>query len=265
VSLGGVFSPVPEQLEIKVDLSSASRFPNADELYLLGSAPSFPVYGVGAPDLNVETSWGGSLTVGVRDPWFEAEVSGFGNYAGQYVYFAPELNDKGEPRFDVTIRGAYPTWVYSPIPAVFYGAEAMASIAPDYHIGLDFQGALVRGQHAETGDHLVGVPADRARFTLVGRPPDAGAMVEPYVQVSAELVAKQFLVDPSVDIAAPPDGYVLLGASLGAQFDVGRTEMRASIEGHNLTNARYRSYNSLMRYYADEPGVDVRVRWGLTF
>lgn len=265
VSLGGTLEVVPDTFELKIDLSSASRFPNADELYLVGSAPSFPVFGVGSPDLGVETTWGGSMTAGLGIPGFEGEVSGFGSYAHNYVYFAPELTADGVPRFDVTARGAFPRWAYTPVDAVFYGVDATFSILPEGPAGVTFRGAMVRGRSLPDGEHLLGVPPDQGTIALIVRPPDVGAMFDPYVQVSTELVDRQSRVDPTLDLAPPPPGYALLGAELGAKFDVGRTTMRASVVGQNLLNTSYRSYTSLLRYYADQPGIDVQVRWGLTF
>lgn len=265
VSLGGLWQLVPDHLDLKLDLSSASRFPNADELYLIGSAPSFPVYAIGAPDLRVETTWGASPTLGLRSPWLEAEVSGHVSYVNQYVYFAPELGADGAPLVDVTVRGAFPRWSYRPVDALFYGFDGGLSVAPDYFVGLELQASLVRAQDVATWDHLVGIPADRGQIALVGRPPSVGRLVEPWVKVTTELVARQFLVDPAVDLAVPPAGYVLLGLSLGTQIEVGRTLLRVGVEGRNLLNTRYREYTSLMRYYADEAGVDVRVRVGVDF
>ena len=48
---------VDEHIELKVDLSSASRVPNADEAYMLSSAPTMPVYVYSDPSLGVETTW----------------------------------------------------------------------------------------------------------------------------------------------------------------------------------------------------------------
>lgn len=41
--------------------------------------------------------------------------------------------------------------------------------------------------------------------------------------------------------------------------------MRIGVTGHNLTNAVYRDYTSLFRYYGDFPGRDVRVRVATDF
>ena len=99
---------VDEHIELKVDLSSASRVPNADEAYMLSSAPTMPVYVYSDPSLGVETTWGASPTLGLEYSWFHAEVSAYANVIQDFIYFAPELDADGNPSFDVTIRGAFP-------------------------------------------------------------------------------------------------------------------------------------------------------------
>ena len=89
----------------KFDLSTASRFPDLDEQYLI-SAPSFPVFGLGFPDLEPERTLGGSVTMGLRRPWVSMEVSGYSYRVDNYVYFSPVINEDGTPHVDVTVRGA---------------------------------------------------------------------------------------------------------------------------------------------------------------
>ena len=263
VSLGGLVHLVPDVLDLKLDLSSATRFPNADELYLIGSAPSFPVYGVGNPGLGVETAWTASPTVGLRLPWLLAEVSGFGSRIDDFIYFAPELNAQGEPRFDVTIRGAWPTYGYQPVDATVYGLDGGFELGPNAVVGLDVRGAMVRATNADTGEHLIGTPADQLSMTAAVRPPLAGSFGETELAVTMDLVARQSRTNPAADFAPPPEGYRLLGAHAHTEVDLGGRSLRVGIEGRNLLNVRYREYTSLLRYYADQPGRDVRVRVGM--
>ena len=48
-SVGALTHIVPKHLDVKLDLSTATRFPNVDELYILGYAPTAPVYASGYP------------------------------------------------------------------------------------------------------------------------------------------------------------------------------------------------------------------------
>jgi iron complex outermembrane receptor protein len=263
-SVGTLVHAIPKRLDLKLDLSNASRFPNVDELYMLGSAPSFPVYANGHPDLGAETAWGSSFTAGLRLEAVEAEASLYGQYIEDYIYFAPELNANGEPRFDVTIRGTWPSWGYRPIDAVFYGVDGSVNIGPHSPIGLQARGALVRAEDSDTGSHLVGTPADHLLLALIGRLPPLAAIQTTEIRVTTDLVASQSRVNAADDFAAPPTGYALLG--IGIDTEIGRKHpVRVGVDVHNLLNTAYREYTSLLRYYADQPGRDIRVRIGMDF
>ena len=64
---------------------------------------------------------------------------------------------------------------------------------------------------------------------------------------------------------APPPAYFLLGAEVGTETTIADRTIRFALQGSNLTNTRYRDYTSLMRYFADEPGVQVWLRASVTF
>ena len=260
VSLGGLVHVVPDAFDLKVDLSTASRFPNIDEQYLIGSAPSLPVYGLGFPDLTPEITTGGSITLAVRQPWINAEISGFGSYVHNYIAFQPERNDDGSLHFDVTVQGAWPTYAYTPIRAAVYGADGSVSVGPEFYVGIAAQGAVVRQQNVADGTHLVNTPGDNLRAELIVRPPGFWIVRDTELAVTADFVAKQTRSDPGSDFATAPDGYGLLGLSVSTRFKLPDRSMRLGVDAHNLLNARYRDYTSLLRYYADQPGVDVRLR-----
>jgi len=260
LTTGAVVHAVPDTVDLKVELSSASRFPNVDELFLIGSAPTLPVYALGAPDLGVETTWGASLTLGVDLPWLRGEVGGYGQRIDDFITFAPELGPDGLPRYDVTVRGAFPRYAYRPVEARFLGADGLVQLGPLEVVGLDLSGAVVRAREAGASSLLVGTPADRAQATAHLRPMPPGPARDLDLTVTVEAVDQQGRVDPVVDVAPPPDGYVLLHSGVSARFSLPRRDLRVGVEARNLTNTRYREYTSLLRYYADAPGLDVRAR-----
>ncbi|MFT7520992.1 MAG: iron complex outermembrane receptor protein, partial [Kiritimatiellia bacterium] len=161
VSAGLLWHVVPDHVDLKFDLSSASRFPNGDELYMNGSAPTSPVYALGDPSLRVETTWGTSSTVGLRLPWIHAEASAYANLIDRYITFAPELNDQGQPKFDVTVRGAYPRFVYRQTNALFYGVDGGLTLGPRWPVSLTTQASLVRADDRVAHQPLLFVPPDR--------------------------------------------------------------------------------------------------------
>ena len=263
-SLGTLLHIVPEELDLKVDISSASRFPNVDELYMLGSSPSFPVYALGYPSLKKETVWNSSVTLGFRRDFIDAEVAAYGQIIHDYIYFSPELNENRVPRFDVTIRGTWPRWSYQPIDALFYGMEGQLNIAPKSRVGLRAQGDIVRAEDRKTKEHLVGTPADRLMLTAIARPHIHPFFQDLEIGMTTEIVASQIRVNPDHDVAPPPEGYILLGGSIETHVGT-KQEFTFGLEARNLLNKSYRDYSSLLRYYADQPGRDIRVRVGANF
>ena len=74
----------------------------------------------------------------------------------------------------------------------------------------------------------------------------------------------QWTIDSS-DLAPPPPGYFLLGAEAGAELHDRDRIFKVAVQGSNLTNARYRDYTSLLRYFADQPGWEAVLRLSLYF
>jgi len=83
--------------------------------------------------------------------------------------------------------------------------------------------------------------------------------------VSGTYVGKQTRFDLAADFAPPPDAYFLLGAEAGTAFKAGTQTIKLALAGQNLTNARYRDYTSLLRYFADQPGWQLVLRASVHF
>ena len=265
VSLGGMWHTVPDHLDLKIDLSRASRFPNTDELYLIGSAPTLPVFAIGDPSLGIETTWSLSPTAVLSTRFVNAELSGFANRISDYIYFAPDFTSTGEPAYNVTIEGAWPQYSVRPIDAQFIGADGFVDLAPESIVGLRTQAATVQATDIATGAHLVGIPTDQASSTLYLRPPPAGPVDSWTLGVEVERIAKQFRVEDDDDIVPAPEGATLLHAEATVEMKLDDRSFRFAVLGSNLTNANYREYTSLLRYYADQPGRDIRVRLSADF
>ncbi|HLL25874.1 MAG TPA: TonB-dependent receptor, partial [Kofleriaceae bacterium] len=252
-SIGGLYR-FTEELSAKLDLSTASRPPNTDEQYLNGTSPTFPVLGLGKPDLGAETTYAASLTGAYRDDRVTAEASLYANLIDNYIYFAPAIDAMGQPIFDVTIRGAFPRFVTRPVDAVFYGADGGVAARPLPWLELGAQASLVRAKNRTDDGYLVFVPPDRLRGSVTVK--HAGS----FASVNGTFVRRQDRYDLAADFAAPPDAYFLLGAEVGTEMRVGNQTLKVAAHGSNLTNERYRDYTSLLRYFADQPGWQLMLR-----
>lgn len=258
--LGRPVASVPE-FTIRFDATSTGRVPSIDELFLNGSAPSFPVLGVGNPQLGIERTWGLGLTVAHASPWIAAEGSAYANTIEDYIYFAPA----GGGMLQETIRGVFPVFEYRPVDAIFYGGELGFVVRPPpWPVEFDGQMSWVRARDLTRDGNLAFIPPDRYRLGVTYRWPDVWRLRDGYVAVRGTFVDRQR--HPSAeDFAPPPRAYGLLEAEVGTDVQLAAQRLRFALVGGNLTNARYRDYTSLLRYFADEPGWELMVRISLVF
>ena len=264
VSLGSVVHIIPEHLNLKLNLSSASRFPNMDELYINGTVPSIPIFALGNPSAGIETTYGFSTSLAASYPNLQAEISGFYNHIDQYIYFAPLLNPDGNLAYDVTLQGAFPRFGYQPTQATFWGLDGQGEFFPTNNIGIGLQAATIRAYNQDTGEHLIGIPADRGSLSLILRHPQWNLFSDIEVSCTGEMVTQQHRVAPEADFAPPPAEYTLLHLYASTQFTA-FPDLTAHFAVRNVFNTAYREYNSMLRYFADQPGRDIRFHLDYAF
>ena len=126
-------------------------------------------------------------------------------------------------------------------------------------VGINLRGGLVRARDTQTDEFLIGTPPDQLRLELIARFLSWKRVASSQIVVHTDVVAKQDKTDLTADFAPPPDGYVLLGVSAEAQLGFNERSIRTGLSVNNLNNATYREYTSLLRYYADQPGRDIRI------
>ncbi|MGE0400291.1 MAG: TonB-dependent receptor [Kofleriaceae bacterium] len=249
----------------KLDLSTASRAPNTDEQYLNGTSPTFPVLGLGKPDLGPETTYSASATVTHQSTHVAGELSAYANTIDDYIYFAPAIDANGDPIFDVLIRGTFPRFTTRAVDALFYGADGGVVVTPVTGLELGAQFSVVRARNRTDGGYLVFVPPDRARGSVTYRRSTLWGARNPYLSVAGTYVTRQRRFDVSADLSAPPPAYATLDAELGFESCVCEHALRFALQGTNLTNTRYRDYTSLLRYFADQPGWQLLFRMSFHF
>ncbi len=263
-TVGGIWR-VTDWLTSKLDLSTASRIPTIDEQFINGNAVSFPVLAIGDPSLRAETSWSTTATLLAETEWLSLELAAYGSFIQDFIYLSPELTDSGQLAVDVTIQGAFPRFSYRDVDAVFYGAEAAGTLRWQ-KLELGFSGSIVRARDVENDAFLVFIPPDRAQASLTWRLPEWRTLgLDSYVAVNGTYVARQNRFDAQADFTTPPNDYFLLGAEIGATLDIEPYRVRFGLDGSNLLDKRYRDYTSLLRYFADEPGLQIILRVGFTF
>ncbi|PRQ08176.1 TonB-dependent receptor [Enhygromyxa salina] len=251
---------------IRGQLNSSARIPAIDEHFMNGAAPSFPMLGLGDSRLGVERTWGGELSVQYAGAWWFVEAAAFSSFVDDYIYFVAEQQEGQCAPLTCTTRGPFPVFVFQPTNALFNGGEVRFDLqAPRIPFALAGSAAWVRGHDLEAAGPLAFMPADR--YSLTGRYlfPDSRLTTRAYLELGGTVVTRQTRYQPELDFAPPPPAYVLLGAGAGVEFLGEREIYRLSVTGTNLLNMRYRDFNSLLRYFADEPGWGLQLRFAVDF
>jgi iron complex outermembrane receptor protein len=267
-TVGALVRPVARAPEFtwRVQLNSSARIPAIDEQFMNGAAPSFPLLGIGSSKIGIERSWGGESTLQYDGDWLLVEAAGHAAYIDDYIYFVPQRQEGQCAPLSCTSRGPLPVFAFTPVDAFFGGGELRFDLrAPRLPFGLAGSASWVRALDLQTNTPLAFIPADR--YWLAGRYyfPDTRVSGRGYLELNTTIVARQRRYPPDVDFAAPPPAYALLGAGAGVEFMAERRVFRLSLVGTNLLNTRYRDYTSLLRYFADEAGWGLQLRFAVDF
>lgn len=267
-TLGALVRPVRRVPELtwRLQAHSSARIPAIDEQFMNGAAPSFPILGVGSAKIGLERSWGGETSLHYDGDWLTVEAAGYASYIADYIAFVPSPQEGQCAPLSCTSRGPLPVFAFRPTDAFFGGGELRFQLrAPRLPFGLAGSASWVRAYDLTRGGFLPLIPPDR--YWIAGRYffPDSRASSRGFLELSGTIVARQRRYDPDIDFVGPPDGYGLLGAGAGVEFPAEGRLLRLSLVGTNLLNVRYRDYTSLLRYFADEPGWGLQLRFSAEF
>ena len=113
---------------------------------------------------------------------------------------------------------------------------------------------------------LIFMPANRIENILKWNLEHVLDLPDAFLSLSGRHVMRQNRVpDRDGDYAPPPEAYTLFGIEGGARIPWGRQTLFAGFTISNLFNTTYRDYLNRFRYYADEPGRNVSLRFQFQF
>jgi iron complex outermembrane receptor protein len=189
----------------------------------------------------------------IRKAKWQLDASAFLQYINDFIYLTPT----GEPR--LTIRGAFPVFQYVQDDVRLMGAEGALQFALAKHWQWRSEYAMVRARNISEDTHLIGIPSDRMKHTLLWK--NANHTID--AELATEYVWEQVRVPENVDYTPPPDGYLLIHAGVGVDLIRDRLHLHATVR--NLLNEAYREYLNRLRYYADDTGRSVELRLHYVF
>ena len=86
-----------------------------------------------------------------------------------------------------------------------------------------------------------------------------------YVSVDNTTVLTQNRVPPNSDYVNPPKGYSIFNANAGFELPSKNKKILVDLAATNFTNVAYRDYLNKFRYYANDLGINVVLRFKLIF
>lgn len=243
----------------------AWRPPQVNELFARGVHFAAGTYEEGRADLQSEKAWNSNLSLAWNGARGQFSLTGYYNRIAGFIYLEPQ------DYAVLTVRGAFPAYLYNQRNAVLRGLDASASLPLFAGLSLETRAAILRahsialdsigeGSHREW---LPLIPADRYQAGLQWTSRRKGS--NSYVRLLSTTVLLQQRVPSFGLLAPPPPAYVLFSFDAAHTFRIGKNTLEAGLNIRNLGNARYRDYLNFFRFFADEPGVNAGIRLKYTF
>lgn len=249
-----------EQSQLRSNTSLAWRAPQVNELYVNGLHHGTASFEIGDSSFNAERSLKQLLQWEYRQDssWF-IDITLHGNYMADFINLVPTVPAT------LTLRGAYPTFRYTQIDALLYGADLRFEHqwSPSWKAGI--KGALLWARDLSQKDWLQQMPSHRFE-TQLSYLVATKRFQNSYVSPSLLHVLRQTRVPGSfVDYLPAPPSYTLVNLSMGTDCRIGSRDLGVVVSVNNLFNTRYRDYMNRFRYFTDEVGRNVvlQLKWKL--
>ena len=245
-NVGFVYRPMPS-LALAGNLGRAWRAPTLFELLANGPHVGEARYEVGRATLRPEAAANLDVSARWQGGRVSAEVAGYRNAIGRYIFLAPTSNTVGGLR----------VYDYDQADAVLAGVEASLEALTWPVVTLGLRGDATWGTNRTTDEPLPSVPAPRAAVRVELHAAAGAWSGRPHLGVEAEFVGRQTRLNP-LDI--PTAGFALLNVDAGAEARFLGRAVHVDLTVRNAADASYRDFLSRYKEFALNPGRNVIVR-----
>lgn len=257
-SFGGAYW-LDEHLQLQGNVSSAWRAPGINELYSNGLHGGTATYETGNPNLLPERSYNAEVSLNFNNNKWLVNLSIYRNLMTNFIYKLPL------PEPIVTIRGAFPQFIFVQSNALLQGAEMQASRKLGHGYTAGINASYLYAQNTTDNLPLIFMPANRVRASLGWDQTKWWKLNDVFVLFNVSYTAHQSRYPAGIDYTTPPPAYWLFDLSAGNTLQLGKQPVRWSISVYNAFNNSYRDYLSRFRYFAHEPGRNIILRLIIPF
>ncbi len=251
---GGVKYQPSHDFKSSFNLGYLLRAPEVNELYSAGLHQGVSGIEEGDPNLNSERSLKATLSFdGVVKEKLFFQVLGYFQHVQDFIYLQPQ------EEFRLTIRGAFPLFIYKQANVNIYGTDVLLKYAPRQNWSLTAKYAIVRGDNLTDDVALINIPSDNISTSFSYIFSDENFLKNTSLSLSGSYFFRQGRITDEQDFLSPPDGYGLIGFQAARDFPLGKNKLKISLKADNLLNTAYRDYLNRLRYFADEPGRNIKL------
>lgn len=251
-SIGGVYRP-NDRWRVSFNSGIAWRPPHVSELFSNGVHHGAASFEIGNPSLQTERAYNTIAAIQYRNKQLTADLNLFANLIDNYIYVQPTLPPT------LTIRGAFPTFLYTQTNALLIGIDWSVVIPLSQHLSWLSKASLLQTNDLTIGGGIPLMPPVRFDSGLQYQFKNNKSLTESYAKITVLHVLKSAIND-TLDYAPPPNAYLLLNANAGTTLHIGKQAITLTLAVQNLLNTSYRDYMNRQRYFADEIGRNISIK-----
>lgn len=236
------------KVKLDLDLIRTWRNPWVNELYSAGVHHGNASYEKGNANLKTEIAYKIQGHLNWKKNKTELDVLVYAQYFKNFILLAPDSVPI------LTVRGAFPSYVYRQFDALYMGSSITLSQQIGQHLKAfsDFDFIYARNLNSHTFPNYI--PPIQLRMGL--------EMQFKFIQfnLNTTRVFEQKFYNPNTDYAPPPSAYFLLNAYFNKDFNKKNRGFQLQLGANNILNTAYRNYLDRFRYFADLPGRSVYLK-----
>lgn len=258
----GLIRSFGEHYSLYANVGTAWRAPTPNELFSDGLHHGASAVEIGDRTLKPENAYNSIVTIsynGLKHKKLNGELSFYYNIINNFIYLQPQQPST------LTIRGAFPTFVYKQVNSTFKGIDATLTYGLSKDLQVTGKASILRAFNKTIADYLIMMPSDRYQISAAYNFRDIKKLTDMYISISSLYVTKQWRVPLGVDYAPPPEAYMLLTIEGGIALNIKNQKIYTSLGVNNLLNTSYREYLNRFRYYADDIGRNITVKLKIPF
>lgn len=274
------------------NIGTAWRPPNVSELFSYGKRLYSVEYGLWryTLDENNEINVGEVLSndqkkvsseigykwinnLSIKNKALQADFTGYVNLIRNFIYKRPA-------GITNTVRGAFPYFIYDQDDAFFWGLDTDIRMTHSSSLESTFSASYVWARDISNDDLFIGIPPATVHYELSYLPKSKFLGAEADFSASGNYTFRQFQAprtlpvedlvsaagseigifeqdNSNFDLLDAPSGFLLIGLDMTLNWQ----KSSVILQSNNLLNEEYRIYTDLLRYFADQPGLNFQVTY----